>query len=152
MRIPIVPNEKDNILKFKNIHKTIRVPLVYYADLEAILKKLNNKRLKARHEACAYSFFGLSSFYKNFKKYTGTSAKDTINNLIKTLIEEGKKLNELFLKRLEKFNKPQLNKDELLKFEQSKKCHLCKKNLLKMIKKLEISLSSSDQRYEIIVI
>jgi hypothetical protein len=48
--------------------------LVYYAYLEAVLKKLNHKRLKARHEACAYSFFGLSSFYKNFKKYTGTSA------------------------------------------------------------------------------
>jgi hypothetical protein len=64
--IPILPKAEDNILKFKNFHKTIRVPLVYYADLEAILKKLNLKRLKARHEACAYSFFGLSSFYKNF--------------------------------------------------------------------------------------
>ncbi len=30
--LPILPNEKDNILKFKNIHKTIRVSLVYYAD------------------------------------------------------------------------------------------------------------------------
>ncbi len=64
--IPILPNDKDKILKFKNIHKTIRIPLVYYADLEAVLKKLNHKILKARHEACAYSFFGLSSFYKNF--------------------------------------------------------------------------------------
>jgi hypothetical protein len=36
---------------------------VYYADLEAILKKLNNKRLKARHEACAYSFFGHESSF-----------------------------------------------------------------------------------------
>jgi hypothetical protein len=138
--IPILSDDKDNILKFKNIHKTIRVPLVYYADLEAILKKLINKRLTARHEACVYSFFGLSSFYKNFKKYTGTSAKDTINNFIKTLIEEGKKLNELFLKRLEKFNKPQLNKDELLKFEQSKKCHLCKKEFTKDDKKVRDQL------------
>jgi uncharacterized protein YjcR len=69
--IPILPNDKDKILKFKNIHKTIRIPLVYYADLEAVLKKLNHKRLKSRHEACAYSFLEISSFYNSFKKYTG---------------------------------------------------------------------------------
>lgn len=45
--IPILPDENNNILKFKNIHKTIRVPLVYYADLEAVLKKLDNKKLQA---------------------------------------------------------------------------------------------------------
>ncbi len=54
--IPIFPKFKDNILKFKNIYKTVRVPLVYYADLEAVLRKLDHKRLKARHETCAYSF------------------------------------------------------------------------------------------------
>ncbi len=64
--IPILPKVKDNTLKFKNIHKTNRVPLVYYADLEAVLRKLDHKRLKARHEACAYSFLGVSSFYNNF--------------------------------------------------------------------------------------
>jgi hypothetical protein len=66
--IPILPKFKDNTLKFKNIHKTNRVPLVYYADLEAVLRKLDHKRLKARHEACTYSFLGVSSFYNNFKK------------------------------------------------------------------------------------
>jgi hypothetical protein len=125
--IPILPKFKDIILKFKNIHKTVRVPLVYYADLEAVLRKLDYKRLKARHEACAYSFLGLSSFYNNFKKYTGTSAKDTMNNFVRTLIKEGQKLNELLLERLEKFKKPKLNKDDLLKFEKSEKCHFCKK-------------------------
>jgi hypothetical protein len=61
--------------------------------------------LKALHEACAYSFLGVSSFYNNFKKYTFTSAKDTMNNFVQTLIEEGRKLNELLLKRLEEFKK-----------------------------------------------
>jgi hypothetical protein len=65
--LPILPKAEDNILKFKNFHKTIRVPLVYYADLEAVLKKLNHKRLKAQHEACAYSFLGISTFYKTLK-------------------------------------------------------------------------------------
>ncbi len=100
---------------------------MYYADLEAILRKLDHKRLKARHEACAYSYLGVSSFYNNFKKYTGTSAKDTINNFVQTLIEEGRKLNELFHIRLEKFKKPRLNKDDLLKFEKAEMCHFCKK-------------------------
>jgi hypothetical protein len=86
---PILPKEGKNILKFKNIYKTIKVPLVYYADLEAVLRKLDHKRLKVRHEACAYSFLCLSSFYSNFKKYTGNSAKDTMNDFVQTLKEEG---------------------------------------------------------------
>ena len=36
---------------------------MYYADLEAILRKLAHKRLKARHEACSYSILGMSTFY-----------------------------------------------------------------------------------------
>jgi hypothetical protein len=80
--IPVVPLAPSNILKFKNIHKTVRVPLVYYADLEAVLKKVNHKNKLQKHEACSFSLFGLSDFYKNFKIYTGNSAKDTINNFI----------------------------------------------------------------------
>jgi hypothetical protein len=125
--IPILPKVEDNILKFKNEHKTIKVLLVYYADLEAVLRKLDHKRLKARHEACSYSFLGVSSFYNNLKKYTSTSAKDTMNNFVQTLIEEGRKLNELLLKRLEEFKKPRLNNDDLLKFEKAEQCHFCKK-------------------------
>jgi hypothetical protein len=50
-----------------------------------------------------------------------------MNNFVKTLIEKRRKLNELLLERLEKFKKPQLNKNDLLKFEKSEKCHFCKK-------------------------
>ncbi len=107
--IPILPKVGD-ILKFKNIHKTERVPLVYYPDLAAVLRKLNQKgnksrqqRLKARYEANAYSFLGLSRFYSNFKKYTGNSAKDTMNNFVQILKEERQKLNELLHEKLEEF-------------------------------------------------
>lgn len=100
---------------------------MYYAGLEAVLRKLVHKRLKARHEACAYSFLGTSAFYKNFKKYTGTSVKDTMSNFVQTLIEKVRKLNESLLKRLEEFKKPQLNNDDLLKFEKAEKCHFCNK-------------------------
>jgi hypothetical protein len=75
----------QSTLFFKNIHKTIRVPLVYYADLEAVSRKLNHKRLKARHEACACSFIGLSSFYSNFKNRTFNSSKDTTNSFVQTV-------------------------------------------------------------------
>ncbi len=125
--IPILPKEGDNILKFKNIYKTIRVPLVYYADLEAILRQLDHERYKAKHEACAYSFLAVSRFYKNFKKYTGISANDTMNNFIETIIEEGEKLNEILLERLEEYKKPKLNKEDRIKFKEAKKCHFCNK-------------------------
>jgi hypothetical protein len=73
----------------------------------------------------------LVPLYNNFKKYTGTSAKDTMNNFVKTLIEEGRKLNELLLKRLEEFKKPRLNKHNILKFEKAEMCHFCKKEFTK---------------------
>lgn len=40
--VPVLPKDSDNIPKFKNFKKTFRVPLVYYADLEAVLRKLDN--------------------------------------------------------------------------------------------------------------
>jgi hypothetical protein len=60
----------------------------------------------------APSFLAIISFYKNFKKYTGNSAKDTMNSFVQTLIEEGQKLNELHLKRMKEFKKPRLSKDD----------------------------------------
>jgi hypothetical protein len=42
--IPILPSEFGNIIKFNNLSRTIRVHLVYYSDLEAILRKLNHKK------------------------------------------------------------------------------------------------------------
>ena len=50
-----------------------------------------------------------------------------MSNFVQTLIEEGKKLNELLLKRLEEFKKLRLNNNDLLKFEKAEKCHICNK-------------------------
>ncbi len=55
-------------------------------------------------------------------------------------------MNELFLKRLEKFNKPQLNKDELLKFEKAERCHFCKKAFTETIIKVRDVQSSHDRK------
>ena len=125
--IPILPKEGENILKFKNIHKTIRVPLVYYADLEAILRKLNHRKYRARHEACAYSFFALGDFYKNFIKYTGKSAKDSMNSFVQTLKDEASKLSDILKQRLEQFKNHNLSINEEKDFQKSKQCHFCKK-------------------------
>jgi hypothetical protein len=93
--IPFLPskNYQLNIIKFMNLSKIIRVHLVYYADLEAILRKLNHKKLRARHKAYTYSFCAIGSkkFYNSFKIYTGKSAKDTIIHFVQTLKEEGQK-------------------------------------------------------------
>jgi hypothetical protein len=48
-----------------------------------------------------------------------------MNNFVQTLKEEGQKLNELLLKRLEEFKKSRLNNDDLLKFEKTKKNVIC---------------------------
>jgi hypothetical protein len=59
-----------------------------------------------------------------------------MNNFIKTLIDEGRMLNDLLLKRLEEFKKPQLNKNDLLKFEDAEKCHFCNREFNKDDKKV----------------
>jgi hypothetical protein len=123
--LPILPKEEKNILKFKNIYKTIKVPLVYYADLEAVLRKIDTKNKIQKHEACSYGFLALSDFYKNFKVYTGNSANETTNNFIQSLIDEGKKLNEILLNRIEMFKLPNLNEEEEIKFQKANKCHFC---------------------------
>jgi hypothetical protein len=125
--LPILPDENNNILKFKKFCRTVKCPLVYYADLEAVLKKVNSKNKIQKHEACSYSFLALSDFYKNFKLYTGNSANDTINNFIQCLIEEGKKINNILLERIDKFKLPNLNEKQELTFQSSDKCHFCKK-------------------------
>ena len=50
-----------------------------------------------------------------------------MNNFVQAFIEEGRKLNELLLKRLEEFKKPRLNNDDLFTFEKSERCHFCNK-------------------------
>jgi len=127
--IPILPSKTNKIIKFKNLSKSIRAPLVYYADLEAILRKLNHKKLRARHEACAYSFYTISSkkFYNSFKIYTGKSAKDTMNHFVQTLNEEGQKLSQILTERLEKFKNHDLSLEEEKEFQNANDCHICKK-------------------------
>ncbi len=108
--------------------------MVNYADLEAILRKLNHKKLRSRHEACAYSFSAIGSkkFYNSFKIYTGKSAKDTMNHFIQTLKEEGQNLSQILKERLEKFKYHVLSlKEEEEEFQNVNVCHICKKKFSK---------------------
>jgi hypothetical protein len=59
-----------------------------------------------------------------------------MNNFVKSLIEEGRTLNELLHKRLEKFNKPRLSFDDWYKFENAEKCHFCKREFTEDDKKV----------------
>lgn len=133
--IPLLPKEKkDNegkiikpILKFKNYNKKFKASLVYYADLESVLRKLKHKNRLQKHEACSYAFLATGSIYENFKLYTGKSANDTINNFVDALIEEGSKLDKIFHDRLLQFKKHKLNVQEEKEFQQATVCHFCKK-------------------------
>jgi hypothetical protein len=50
-----------------------------------------------------------------------------MNNFVQTLIEEGRMLNELLLKRLKEFKEPHLNRKDWLDFIKAEQCHFCKK-------------------------
>ena len=136
--IPSLPSEKEKIISFKNIQKQFDVPLVYYADFESIIKPISDDTSK--HELCSYSFFGLgqNEFYKTFEIYTGKNANDTINKFIDSIRNEAVKLDKELHDRLEKFKKPNLNKDENALFENAKNVIFVKYLLMKMILKLGI--------------
>ena len=95
-----MPSQDDNILKFKEFSKTLRVPFVAYYDFESLLKKVegplpdNCKSYQhniQKHEPCSFAVIILDHLgeiiYKKLKR-TLTPALD----LMKTLQKQSNKL------------------------------------------------------------
>ena len=88
--------EKNNILKYSEGTKSLKMPYVIYADLECLLLKQqscqNNPdksytERKAIHEPCSYSLDLVSSFDAKENKHSFYRVKDCIKKFCKELKE-----------------------------------------------------------------
>ena len=85
-----MPTEKNNILKYSEGTKSLKVPYVIYADLECLLLKQQSCRnnldksyteRKAIHDPCGYSLDLVSSFDIKENKNSFYRGKDCIKEL-----------------------------------------------------------------------
>ena len=91
-----MPEEGENFIKFKDIHKQLRHPYTIYADFECLLTKVkdseNKKKTKkiSRHDISGYGYAITSPFEATeFKQYRG---KDAGSKFLKNMMEGGARL------------------------------------------------------------
>ena len=95
-----MPDRDNNILKFNNFHKQQPVPLVIYADFEAITEKIsgcqpnNNKSYTEayqKHTDCGYGYKVVSCYDDKYSKpitiYRGEKA---VYKFVEAMLEEVK--------------------------------------------------------------
>ena len=128
-----MPDKDNNILKFNNFHKQQPIPLVIYADFEAIIEKIsgcqpNNDKSYTeayqKHTDCGYGYKVVCCYDDKYTKpiqiYRGEKA---VYKFMEAMLEEVK-----YCKKTMKtcFNKPlamtQYDED---KFQKAKECHIC---------------------------
>src|SRR3989454_192059 len=133
--------KEGSALEFKSLNKTITVPFVIYADLEALLtslkKRENNKNDKEsftvkthEHVTCSYGYKVVcledDKYSKPFKSYRGI---DAVYKFFEDIFEEEKQIDE-YMKELYK-SKMILTKDDSKIYNQAKCCYVCKESFTK---------------------
>ena len=123
--------EKGETLKFKNYEKMHDIPFVIYADLESILKPVNNNigdntKQFQKHKPSGYGYlikcFDDNVFKPKLKRYTKKSKDEDVSlKFVKSLEKSVRKIYEKF-----KFPKRILMREEDEKdFENAEKCYAC---------------------------
>ena len=130
-----MPTKDNNILKFVNFHKQMRVPFVIYADFEAITEKIQGCQPKndksyteayQKHIDCGYAYKVVCCYDDQYSKpvqiYKGQKA---VYKFMENMLDEVKYCKNT-MKRF--FNKPlKMTKDDEDEFQKAKACHICDK-------------------------
>ena len=130
-----MPDKDNNILKFNNFHKQQPIPLVIYADFEAITEKVqgcqpnNNKSYTEayqKHTDCGYGYKIVCSYDDKYTKQTQIYRGEKAGNkFMEKMLEEVKYCKNIMKKE---FNKPlKMTKDDEEEFQKAKECHICNK-------------------------
>ena len=133
-----MPTKNNNTIKYNQGEKSIKLPLVIYADLECLLEKMstcqnNSKESSAteinKHTPSGYSLFTHCSFDKLKNKLNHYRGKNCMKRFCKDLrtdatktIYEKKKMIPLTIKEKIHYNEQEI-------------CYLCKKEFDKSDKK-----------------
>ena len=135
-----MPKKGKNIIKFKDYHKSLKLPVVIYADFETINDKAhgcepnpqNNEtdnsswtKIKTKHKCSGYSYTVISPYFPSrTETYRGEDAGE---KFLKVILEEEKSILKWMKENEKELN---LSKEEQLEFQQADHCHICKEKFI----------------------
>ena len=137
-----MPKRGDNVLRFNNFHKQLPVPLVIYADFEAITKKVQGceqseemKKDKDRsytetyqtHKDCGSAYKVVCCYDDKYSKPIQTyRGENAVYKFMEKMLEEVEYCKAVIKKQ---FNKPLvMTKDDEQCFITMDWCHICGEN------------------------
>ena len=132
-----MPSPNNNLIKYNQGDKSLKLPFIIYADLECLLKKIdtceNNPDLSSttkinQHIPSGYSIYTNCSFDKSNNKLSYYRGEDCMERFCKDLKDHATKIID-FKKKI----MTPLTKEEEDNYNKENICYICKKNLI-MIK------------------
>ena len=130
-----MPTKDNNIIKYNQGEKSIKLPFVVYADLECLLEKMstchNNPKESStteinKHVPSGYSWFTLCSFDQTKNKLYHYRGKDCMKKCCKDLREHATKIISYEKKKM-----IPLTIKEKIHFNEQEICYICKKEFNK---------------------
>ena len=126
-----MPTKDNNIIKYNQGEKSIKLSFIVYSDLECLLEKMstcyNNPKESSttkinKHTPSGYSIFTHCSFDKSKNKLSYYRGKDCMKKFCKDLTEHATKI----INCEKKYMIP-LTKEEEENYNNQKVCYICKK-------------------------
>jgi hypothetical protein len=122
----VLPKPEDAIIKFKNIHKQMRKPVVVYADFEALTVPVEKGREYQNHKACSYGFTFVSQYPELCRDYVSFCGEDAVFKFLKALMNEYDTIIPILKQNVPIIITPQ----QEIEFKNAKNCHICDEQLL----------------------
>ena len=126
-----MPTEDNNIIKYNQGEKSMKVPFIIYADLECLLEKMStciNKPNESstikinKHAPSGYSIFTSCTFDESKNKLNCYRGKDSMKKFCKDLKEHATRIINHEKKKI-----IPLIKEEKINYNDQKVCYICKK-------------------------
>ena len=127
-----MPNKDNNLIKYNQGDKSLKLPFIIYADLECLLKKIdtcyNNPDLSSttkinQHIPSGYSIYTSCSFDKSNNKLSYYRGEDCMKRFCKDLKDHATKIIDFKKKTM-----IPLTKEEEDNYNKENICYICKKD------------------------
>ena len=135
-----IPTKGNNIIKYNQGEKSVKLPFLVYADLECLLEKMstcqNNSNQSStteinKHIPSGYSIFTNCSFDKSRNNLDYYRGKDCIKKFCKDLRGHATKIINYEKKKM-----IPLTTEEKIHYNEQEISYICKKELIRAIKTL----------------
>ena len=135
-----MPTKDNNIIKYNQEKKNIKMPLIIYADLECLLEKMstciNNPNESSttkinKHTPSGYSIFTSCSFDESRNKLNYYRGKDCMKKFCKDLKEHAMRIINYEKKKII----PLTKEEEKINYNDQQICYICKNEFDKSDKK-----------------